>query len=124
MRISDWSSDVCSSGLVGIRPHVRAGGEQPTPLLPDRLGKARRILAEPRFDAAHHVRMKRCLVAGPPKGDRLMRDALQPYSEAIAPWRPWRGLERIAPSQPCLGPLPGIVEVATVAPDPIPPPRG
>src|SRR3546814_6084264 len=58
--------------------------------------------------------MKRCLVAGPPKGDRLMRDALQPYSEAIEPWRQWRGLERIAPSQPCLGPLTGIVEVATV----------
>src|SRR3546814_9228005 len=46
--------------------------------------------------------MKRCLVAGPPKGDRLMRDVLQPYTEAIEPWRQWRGLERIAPSQPCL----------------------
>src|SRR3546814_13463392 len=33
MRISDWSSDVCSSDLIGAAGNVRAG-------LPDRLGVA------------------------------------------------------------------------------------
>src|SRR3546814_3114017 len=50
MRISDWSSDVCSSDLIQIQD--RAAGEEDRPcevdLAPDSVGQLNRFLRQPR----------------------------------------------------------------------------
>jgi hypothetical protein len=52
------------------------------PTAPDRLWKLSRILTNSKFDAALNLWMQAGLAGGPPKGDGLMRNFLNPEANA------------------------------------------
>src|SRR3546814_2297599 len=102
MRISDWSSDVCSSDLAPLPALTKAGGpDSPQPQVAHGTRSLARLLETPRHDAGSPARRAACRGRGRIQRQRLPQAAVGQAQGAVRrprlPPAHRRPLRRVAP---------------------------
>src|SRR3546814_4408440 len=102
MRISDWSSDVCSSDLAPLPALTKAGGpDSPQPQVAHGTLRLARLLETPRHDAGSPARRAACRGRGRIQRQRLPQAAVGQAQGAVRrprlPPAHRRPLRRVAP---------------------------